>query len=62
MSKEFVKTAIGVIGGDRSLEVCAGELERLRGQEKEMKSHPGPDLCPFEDSAQGMNGHRCWAV
>lgn len=58
MSKHFVKKAKGIAKVGRSLEVCAGELERLWGQEKGVKGHLGPDLCPLEDSAQGLNGHR----
>lgn len=43
-----------------ALGVC-GELEHL-WQEKGVKSHQGPDLCPFEDSAHGLNGHRFWVM
>lgn len=57
-----MKKAKGIIGGGRSLEVCAGELERWRGTGEGLTGYLGPDLCSFEDSAQGLKGHRFWAV
>lgn len=55
--KHFVKKAKGTVKVGRSLEGCSEELECLWGQERGVKGHPEPDLCPFEDATQGLNGH-----